>query len=275
MALVYYLGMKLIVVTPTLGSSAWLAETVRSVAALPFHVQHILVAPGEVAPQLRASFPSATIVEETGTGMYGAINSGAAAGSNWDLLTYINDDDTLLPGFRFAVERAFRNRHLPFLAYGRVKLIDSAGKRIGIAPVSPFPALNRALLAQRIDPLCQQGSVVTRSAWEQLGGYDTSLRLCSDFEFLARACLRGVHFHYVNRTVACFRLRPGQLSKSRRQMEDERQRIDDNLQLLTRKLTGRHLLTRAIFKAFNTGVYLERIARHGFRSSSDLVSHLS
>ena len=258
--------------TPTLGRSPWLPETVRSVAELPFPVRHVLVAPPAEVARLRNSFPNVTVAEETGGGMYAAINRGAAAIDDWDLLTYINDDDSLLPGFRSVALCASKNAHLPFLAYGRVRLIDASGRRIGTIPVSPLPSINRALYAQRIEPMSQQGSLVTRTAWEKLGGYDTSWKLCGDSDFLARACVAGVRFRFVNRTVGTFRLRAGQLTKSRGQMLEERERIDRNLELLAPKRAPRYLLARGVFRLYNASAYIERVVRHGFHSYLDVVN---
>ena len=202
--------------------------------------------------------------------MYAAINRGAAVSDDWELFTYINDDDTLLPDFRFAVDCAWMNRHVPFLAYGRVRLIDAGGRRIGAIPVSPLPSLNRALYARRIEPLSQQGAVLTRGAWQQLGGFDTSLRLCGDSDLLARACIEKVRFQFVNRTVASFRLRPGQLTKNRDEMQAERDRIDHVLGLAS-AAAANQLVASAIFRLFNVGTYLERIYRGGFVSYSEFV----
>lgn len=264
--------MRLLVVTPTLGQSPWLAETVSSVAALPFPSQHVLVAPTAITAELRRAFPSATVVNDPGGGMYAAINRGADSCDDWDLFTYINDDDSLLPDFRFVAECAWTNREVPFLGYGRVRLIDARGRRIGTIPVSRLPSLNRALFARRIEPLSQQGAVLTRPAWQLLGGFDTSLRLCGDSDFLARACIENVRLQFVNRTVAAFRLRPGQLTKNRGEMQAERERIDRALGLVSPRVTFEQLFASAVFRLSNVGTYLERIYRGGFVSYARFVT---
>jgi hypothetical protein len=145
--------MKLLVLTPTLGKSRWLEETVASVAGLTVPCRHVLVAPLGAMAVLSARFPAAQVVPEIGGGMYAAINAGLAAVSDWDAFTYLNDDDLLLPNFVTVAETAARAGDRPLIVYGRVRLIDAQGLRLGAIPVSPAPSLNRALYAQRIEPV--------------------------------------------------------------------------------------------------------------------------
>jgi len=69
-------------------------------------VTHLLAAPAEKQPELQARFPHTRVVADAGRagGIYGALNAAlAVAGNDWDWFTYINDDDTLLPGFSEAL----------------------------------------------------------------------------------------------------------------------------------------------------------------------------
>jgi glycosyltransferase involved in cell wall biosynthesis len=263
--------MKILVVTPTLGESPWLAETVASVAALPLACTHVLVAPATVASALAARFPRATVVVEPGGGMYAAINAGFAAAHDWEAFTYVNDDDLLLPAFARVAEAAARNRSQPLLAYGRVRLIDGQGRRLGAIPVSPWPQLNRDLYAQRLEPVFQHGTLVSRAAWERHGGFDPAFRFCGDSEFLARLCVRGVPAVYLVGEVAAFRLHGGQLTKNRPAMDEERKRVDKQLGLLAERFTARHHWARLVFRVANLPVYAGRIARHGFVSFDELL----
>lgn len=263
--------MKILVVTPTLDESPWLGDTVASVKALAVAHEHVLVAPAAAGLRLAARFPGATVVSEPGGGMYAAINAGLAAVREWDAFTYINDDDMLLPGFS-AVAAALRPRRTEaVLAYGRVRLIGAKGNRLGSIPVSPRPALNRELYAQRLEPVYQHGTLVSRVAWTQHGGFDPAFRYCGDSEFLARLCVRGVPAVRVRGEVAAFRLRPGQLTKNRPAMLAERARVDEKLGLRTVGLTPRHAWARLVFRLANLPVYAERIGRHGFKSFDDLL----
>jgi len=267
--------MRLLVVTPTLGDSPWLEESVASVAGLPCACCQVLVAPAAAVVALTDRFPQTVVIAELGSnrGMYAAINTGLGAVGEWDAFTYLNDDDLLLPGFAYSVARAetaVRMRRALFV-YGRVRLIDTEGRLLGAIPVSPWPRLNRALYAQRIEPVYQHGTLVSRAAWQQVGGFDPTFRYCGDSEYLARLCIRGVPAVRVAGEVAAFRLRRGQLTKNRLKMMEERKRVDEQLSLLPRHLAVRHYWARLCFRVANLPVYAGRIARHGFVSFDELL----
>ncbi|MEI6467721.1 MAG: glycosyltransferase [Verrucomicrobiota bacterium] len=268
--------MKLLVVTPTLGESPWLEETISSVAAVAGAPEHVLVAPADKVAALARRYPRVAVVAEPGGGMYAAINAGLAVGRAWDAFTYINDDDVLLPDFA-AVVNAVREGGAggPRIAYGGVRLIDAEGRRIGAIPISPTPEINRALYAQRLEPVFQHGTVATRAVVELMGGFNASLRFCGDSEFLARACLRGIPFLRVTRReVAAFRLRPGQLTKNRPAMIAERAQVDSSLELERTGPAAELRMARWRFRLANAPIYAERIVRHGFVSFDELLTRL-
>jgi hypothetical protein len=262
-----------LVVTPTLGTSPWLAETVASVARLPVACQHVLVCPAAVRADLEKKFPKTLVVTEPGGGMYAAINAGLAAVTDWDAFTYINDDDLLLPGFAAHARALADAGTRPLVAYGKVKLIDGQGRRLGAIPVSQFPSMNHALYAQRIEPVYQHGTLVTRAALVALRGFDEAFRYCGDSEFLARACISGVPFVRTGgRAVAAFRLRTGQLTKNRAAMVAERAAVDVKLGLIGSQPRLRRWLARLAFRSENLPVYAERVVRHGFVSFDELLA---
>ncbi|MBS0664177.1 MAG: hypothetical protein JSR48_13005 [Verrucomicrobia bacterium] len=258
--------MKILVVTPTLGESPWLGETVASVAALPCACAHVLVVPGPAVPAVAAKFPGTTVVAEPGEGrgMYAAINAGLAAVADWEAFTYINDDDRLLPRFARAADVLARAGRKPQLAYGSVRLIDARGRRLGTIPTSPDPTLNRALYAERLEPVYQHGTLVNRAALALLGGFDESFRYCGDSEFLARACVSGITFLRIRGgPVAAFRLRSGQLTKNRAAMVAERAQVDEKLGLLAGQSAFRRRWARLRFRIANLPAYVERVVRFG------------
>ena len=264
--------MNLRVVTPTLGQSPWLDETVASVRTLGLAGGHVLVTPAAEAAALAERFGGVTVVAEraAGSGLYAAINDGLVAPGPWDAFTYLNDDDLLRPGFAAVVAHVGPAAG-PLLVYGRVELIDGTGRRLGAIPVSTWPRYNRALYAQRLEPVYQHGAVITRAAWEQCGGFDPSFRYCGDSEFLARLCVREVPAVYAGGAVGAFRLHRGQLTKHRSAMIEERARVDQKLGLLPPRLTLGDRWAWLAFRTANLPIYAERIARHGFITFDELL----
>ncbi|MDP3069240.1 MAG: hypothetical protein Q8N18_03080 [Opitutaceae bacterium] len=266
--------MKLLVVTPTLGESPWLAETVASVATHAPGAAHVLVAPAAAVAALAARFPALRVLPEPGGGMYAAINAGLAAAEGWEAFTYLNDDDMLLSDFstvRQAAAAAVAGGRL-LIAYGGVRLIDARGRRLGAIPISPAPELNRALYAQRLEPVYQHGTITTRAVVDAVGGFDSSFRFCGDSEFFARACLQGIPFACATRgAAAAFRLRPGQATKNRAAMIAERTRVDEKLGLCAALPAAELRRARRRFRWSNLAIYAERIARHGFVTFDELL----
>lgn len=258
--------MKLLVVTPTLGESPWLAETVASVAAYAGPCEHVLVTPENAARAITERFPRVRVVAEPGGGMYAAINAGLDSLGDWTAFTYLNDDDVLLPDFSKNADAISAAGDRALIVYGGVRLIGARGRRLGAVPISPAPDLNRALYAQRLEPVYQHGTVATRAAVETADGpFDATLRFCGDSEFLARACCRGVPFlRATRREVAAFRLRAGQLTKDRAAMMNERALVDEMLGLLAPQSAGNLRWARMRFRFANLLIYAERMRRHGF-----------
>src|SRR5262249_39963819 len=144
---------RLLVVTPTLGASPWLDETVASVTKLPLHVTHILAAPAARHAALTARFPQAEIVRDAGKpgGIYGALNAALLhANDDWDWFTYINDDDALLPGCGAMFWHHHHAASGEAVIYGDVELVDEGGRALSRVTTERDPAWIPALLQQGI-----------------------------------------------------------------------------------------------------------------------------
>lgn len=208
-------AIRLLVITPTLGRSAFLDAAIDSVRALPFAVTHVISCPADQAAPLQARFPEAIAVPDAGRagGIYGALNAGlAAAPTGWDWFTYINDDDRLAPGFTDLVRRHCRPDRLGSVAYGDIMNIDADGRPLGRMTIETDPRRFAALVRQGISPTGQQGVLAGVTAVRALVGYDEKYRLCADLDFLMRACAAGYPVTYYPLAVGEFRIQPGQLS---------------------------------------------------------------
>lgn len=260
---------RILVVTPTLGESVFLDATIASVAAQPLDILHVLSVPAGRVEALAARYPHVRVVPDAGKagGIYGALNAGLlAAPAGWDWFTYINDDDTLLPGFGRAAKRHFASYPAEPVFYGDVELIDEEGAVITRITTARNPSWIPALLHQGISPLMQQGMLFRRDVVEHLYGFDPHYRLCADLDFWLRAYAAGDRFRYHPLRVAQFRLRAGQLSGDTRVTIAEQDAIVAR-QLPDKPTAPRLWLTRMLYRAFNLPRYIARIRRRGFRTS--------
>ncbi|HVW22535.1 MAG TPA: glycosyltransferase [Opitutaceae bacterium] len=264
---------RLLVVTPTLGRSRFLDRTRESVAGQPLEITHLLCAPAPKCAELEERYPGVRAVPDAGPqgGIYGALNAAlAAAPGAWEWFTYINDDDTLLPGFGEVCLRHWREAEPAPVVYGDVDLIDEAGRGLARITVEPEASRIAALLQQGISPLMQQGMLFHRRVVDCLRAFDVRYRLCADLDFWLRAYVAGFKFRYYPQRVAQFRLRAGQLSGSTAVTQREQDEI-----------VRRHLPVRASaaelrrarwgFRWHNLPRYLERIRTRGFKRSYALL----
>ncbi len=264
---------SILVVTPTLGDSPFLDQTVASVRAQPFPLLHVLSVPAPRMAELQARYPHARVVPDAGRagGIYGALNAALAqVPDGWEWFTYINDDDLLLPGFAATAVRHFASAGHEPVSYGEVELIDGAGRRVGLITVAPDPDWIPALLQEGISPLMQQGMLFRRDCVARLERFDQRYRLCADLDFWLRACAAGERFRYYATPVAQFRLRGGQLSGNTALTEQEQEEIVRR-HLPTPVARWRRRLARLRYRLHNLPRYLERFRTRGIHTSYALL----
>lgn len=266
---------QLLIVTPTLGTSEFLEETMASTCGLPCRVLHVISCPAPRVEELAHRFPECRVVADAGPkgGIYGALNAAltAVVDENWDWFTYLNDDDALGTGFSAALASHLSKPNPEPVVYGNVRLIDDDSVPFGWITTEAVPSRIKLALHQTISPLNQQGMLFSRSAVRQLEGFDLSYKLCADLDFWVRALAAGFAFRFVPRELGKFRLRKGQLSAD-----------VDLTRAEFRDIVARHLpappgdlallTARLRYRLINFPRYLERFRYRGFRTSEALLS---
>jgi glycosyltransferase involved in cell wall biosynthesis len=263
-----------LVLTPTLGVSPYLDETVRGVAALGIPTLHVISAPAGRLGELQERYPSTRVVEDAGKsgGIYGALNAGLKASpEGWEWFTYINDDDLLLPRFGELVLRHVGQPSPEAVAYGDVELVREDGRVVSRVTNERSPAWIPALLQQGISPLMQQGMLFNRESVVRLGGFETRYRLCADLDFWLRAYAGGDRFRHYALVAARFRMRKGQLSSETSRTIREQDEIVARL-LPSRIPRALRTWARWRYRVCNLPRYLERIRSSGWRTSYELLA---
>lgn len=265
---------SILVVTPTLGESAHLEQTVRRVASLSNPIAHVLSAPAGQVPSLQDRFPMTQVVADYGKpgGLYGALNAALeAVPSGWGWFTYINDDDFLLPGFGDMAQQHMRRPGHEEVAYGDVEVIREDGRVMSRVTTERNPAWIPALLHQGISPLMQQGMLIQRETMDRLGRFDTRYRLCADLDLWLRAYAAGHRFRHYSIPVARFRLRSGQLSSNTElTIREQDEIVGRHLPNKTAPVIG--LLARLRYRVCNLPRYAERVRTSGFRRSYQILA---
>jgi hypothetical protein len=266
---------RLLVVTPTLGVSSYLEETVRGVTSLKIPFLHVLSCPQSAVAELQKRFPHASVVADAGkeAGLYGAINVALqTAGEDWEWFTYINDDDELAPGFSEVAQRHFARADPEPVVYGNVRVIDDSSRTISFLTTENSPHFIPALLRAGISPLNQQGMLFRRDVVHELGEFNTTYRICADLDFWARALAAGHRFRYYPVEVGRFRIRRGQISgdvnlTSREQDEIARRLFPDAGGALD------CFIAKWRYRMRNLPRYLRRSRTAGWASSYQILSH--
>jgi glycosyltransferase involved in cell wall biosynthesis len=212
------------VVTPTFNAVTYLEACIRSVqsqAGPRVEVEHIIADGGSTDGTVElARSLGATVHEEPDDGLYDADNKGAAISSG-ELLGFLGADDILTPGALDAVVRFYESERRPMIV-GGVRWVDGDGNSLGY--LRPPPAwMNARMLADL--GWCyihQMATYVTRDLYEDLGRFDISLTVSSDYDFFCKA-LGHAPWSRVHEPLACFRRHGSNMSMtSPRAVDDYR-----------------------------------------------------
>ncbi len=188
--------MKISIITVAYNSVATIADTLASVAAQTHpDLEHIVVdgaSTDETLAVLRERGGHvARLISEPDGGIYDAMNKGLALATG-DFIGFLNADDILaMPNTVEVIARAAampgtsavygdlvyvrQDRPDELLRYWRSGSFSPTRLRFGWMPPHPTFYVSRSLLSQ-------------------LGGFDTSLRIAADYDFMLR-CLRDPDLH--------------------------------------------------------------------------------
>ena len=134
-------------------------------------------------------------------GQSAAINEAIARGKA-PYVCWLNSDDYFLPGGLKALLDILESHPEAPAAYGQALLVDRTGNAARHYQTEPF-SFKR--LAWRCF-ISQPATLIRRSAWEAVGGADTSLHLAMDYDLWWRLAKHGGPLLYVHQEIAATRL---------------------------------------------------------------------
>jgi GT2 family glycosyltransferase len=205
---------SVLIVIPTLGQRLeFLEQTLVSIRSQDTPADVVVVTPASAtaARELAAGF-GAVLVDDPGS-QTAAVNRGvASAATGHEFVNWIGDDDILAPGSLTSTVEALRADDRRVVAYGACSYIDDQGRLLWTSQAGRW--------AQRILPwgpdlIPQPGMLVRRSAWDEVGGVDETLRFAFDLDLLLKLRDLG-EFVDVGLVVSSFRWHPDSLTVSDR-----------------------------------------------------------
>jgi glycosyltransferase len=202
--------MKISIVTVTLNNAATVGDTLRSVEGQTYgDIDHVIVdgaSTDETLSTVRAQGRRVSrVVSEPDGGIYDAMNKGARLASG-EMIGFLNADDVLAyPGAIAAVAAAaqesavdavfgdlqYVDKHKPDRVVRRWHGGEFALPRLAWGWMPPHPTF-----------------YVRRTQLLSLGGFDASLKIAADYDFMLRYLARpGIRAHYVPEVLV--RMRSG------------------------------------------------------------------
>lgn len=117
------------------------------------------------------------------------------------ICSWLNSDDTLLPGAIGKVLETFRTCPGAGLVYGKVHFTDASGKIVSEVETGPTDLEGLASL----NLICQPGAFFRREAWDAVRGLDEGLHYAMDHDLWIRMA-RRFPLVYLQEPMATYRL---------------------------------------------------------------------
>jgi GT2 family glycosyltransferase len=190
-------------VVPTLGKRPdWLRDCLHSIVSQRFaRCLVIVVAPSGADIDI-SEYPAVRVERYDEQGLSRAVNHGWGLDQQSDYISWLGDDDLLAPG-SLAATAAFLDRsRQSSMVYGRVRYIDADSRSMWISRPSRFAA---PYLRAGKNFVSQQGSLIRRTAADQIGWLDPGLMNAMDQDLFTRLRMAG-HRAYLARELGAYRL---------------------------------------------------------------------
>lgn len=196
--------MKLSIITPVYNAACTLEKTIISVLSqkLNSELEYIVIDGGSTDGSLeiidRYADQINIFISEKDKGVYDAMNKGILHATG-DIIGIINADDWYVEGALKVVEEVFQEQPSTEVLYSPINnYLDGSYLNTFVPGV-----LENLVFKFTINhPSC----FVKRTVYDRIGLFDLQYAIAADYDFVLRAYLAGMKFHYIRMPLACYSL---------------------------------------------------------------------
>lgn len=214
------------VVIPVYNGRRFVADAIASVSEQTHPaVECIVVDDGSTdgtAAVVAATGASVICIRQANQGVSAARNAGAAR-ARGELLAFLDADDLWLPD-KLAAQVAELDRGRYPMVTCAAEVVDAKLHPTGSSTMSlpaSQPLLGMVLFGTASTVSCSSTALLTRAAFDRLGGFDPELGMSADWDFLARFLLAYGGVSYVSQPLIKYRLHDSNMSRGLERMESD------------------------------------------------------
>jgi glycosyltransferase involved in cell wall biosynthesis len=220
------------VVIPTYNGAAFLETAIDSVLSQTYPpVECIVVDDGSTdeTPAIIDSFgPRVRTARQPNAGFARARNRGARL-ARGDFVSFLDDDDCWRPTKVEQQVRALAERPEAAVIYTAVELIDDRGDHLGTIPAPPATsAFRNTILMEWPHLALEQGALIRREAFVELGGFDERLTYSIGCDLACRLAL-DYPVQPIDEPLAAYRQHPHQMHHNLSRLERDMRLIYDKV----------------------------------------------
>jgi glycosyltransferase involved in cell wall biosynthesis len=244
-----FIYMKLGIVTISYIQAAFLQECIDSVALQAGARENLLYAivdPGSTDGSREIIHRNvdrfSAVLLDPDNGPADGLNKGFAKLREAEVFGFINSDDFYLPGALDVVSDFFARHPDADVLFGETLVVDECGRSRGRRLRTHRFTLQNYL--DKCGTFAQQGMFFRRQLFELVGGFNVENRSCWDVELFVDFLLArpNCSVHLIQHCLGAFRLYPGSISGSQRDVQKyrvQRDRLCSKIAASGRKPSGR------------------------------------
>jgi len=205
------------IVTPSFNSGRFLKQAIQSILEQDYpRIEYLVVDGGstdETLAILEGQNRRVRFISASDRGPADAVSRGFAL-TKGGILAWLNSDDYYLPGAVSAAVESLEADPDAGAVYAEAQWVDESGNILGPYPtVRPYDPT----MLSRECSICQPTCFFRRSAYEEVGGLDISLKTVFDYDLWIRMA-RSYRFISIPICAAASRMHPENLSLSQRHL---------------------------------------------------------